>query len=276
MRRKLLHVYRNTALGRETLLQSAWFCRQTGCRLEVYVPRHPQLLLYLERAVATVTLDSSYLRDPDSAEQRARSIASELRIAMELVEPSGFTTETLPNLKGEYAFMACPRSMSERSSRIRFGHLGPRVRAIIKAASFPVLLPTPVYKPWSSIVVCYGGSENAIRALRCARRLSKDAGVPLSIFTWAEGKARAEYEDPLGQAGLLDTLESESIAWHFAAGDSLEECLFDISREALIVCGAYGHGAVREALFGSKPETIQTELPNNLLILGPNVPGGLG
>jgi len=33
MNRKLLHVYRNTALGRETLLQSAWFCsRIVGVR----------------------------------------------------------------------------------------------------------------------------------------------------------------------------------------------------------------------------------------------------
>jgi nucleotide-binding universal stress UspA family protein len=127
-----------------------------------------------------------------------------------------------------------------------------------------------VYKPWSSIVVCYGGSDISIRALSCARRLSKDAGVPLSLFTWVQDRERAEYEQPLRSAGLLDTLKSESIDWHFAEGDTLEECLFDISRDALVVCGAYGHGAVREALFGSKPETIQTELPNNLLILGPN------
>jgi nucleotide-binding universal stress UspA family protein len=36
------------------------------------------------------------------------------------------------------------------------------------------------------------------------------------------------------------------------------------------VVGAYGHGVVRELLFGSKLELIQSVLPNNMLIIGPN------
>ena len=34
--------------------------------------------------------------------------------------------------------------------------------------------------------------------------------------------------------------------------------------------GAYGHGVVREMLFGSTMEMIQTHLPNTMLIAGPN------
>ena len=49
--------------------------------------------------------------------------------------------------------MCCPRSISDVSTRISLGHIGPKVRSIIKNAGFPVLTPTPVYKEWKSIMV---------------------------------------------------------------------------------------------------------------------------
>lgn len=275
MKRKLLHVFRNTPLGRETLLQSAWFCKQLGCDLAVYVPRHPELLLHLENRVATVSLDSTYLRSPDTAVGHVRAIASEVDLKVELVEPDGFTAPTLPNLSSNYAFMTCPRSMSELSNRIRLGHIGPRVRVIVNQAPFPVLLPTPVYKPWRSVVACFGGSENSIRALRLARRISSEAGAPLSIFTWSGGLERASFEASLEEAGLAAAVQAGEVPWNLSGAATLAEALYDISRDALVVAGAYGHGAVREAFFGSKPETIQAEVPNNLMLVGPAVRAGL-
>jgi len=273
MERKLLHVYRNTALGRETQLQSAWFCNRTGCSLEVYVPRHAQFLLYFEHSVATVSLDSSYLRDGASAVERVRDIAAELDCAVSFVEPRDFTAPTLPNLPSDYTFVACPRSMSERSSKLHLGHIGPRVREIVKTAPFPVLLPTPIYKPWHSITALFGGSENSVRALMRARRLSRDAGVPLSIFSWSDGKGRDGFERLLAPTGLLEEVERGDVEWVFAETETFVEGLFDISRDALLAVGAYGHGRVREALFGSKLEAIQGEIPNNLLVVGPLAAG---
>ncbi len=270
--RMLLHVYRNTALGRETLLQSAYFCQMTGASLGVYVPRTSQFLLYFEHAVATVGLDSSYLRDPDTAVARVGEILGEFDISHVMIEPSSHTAPELPNLESEFEFMACPRSMSERSSKIRFGHLGPRVRAIVRAAPFPVLLPTPVFKPWKCIVACFGGSENSIRAISRARLLSRRAKVPLLLFTHDEGKGRAEYEKLLEGDEVLEEVRSGEVEWLFAETKNLTESLFDIPRDALVVSGAYGAGVVREALFGSKLEAIQTEVPNNLLVVGPDVP----
>lgn len=269
----LLHVYRNTPLGRETLLQSAYYCKMIGCRLRIFIPRHAQFLMYFEHAVATVGLDSSYLRDPESAGRRTVEIAGEFDIAPEIIEPSGFTADTLPHVSGHFSAMACPRSMSELSSKIRFGHLGPRVRAIVRAANFPVLLPTPVFKPWNRVVACFGGSENSVRAVLRAQAVSQAAGVPLTLFTHADGQPRESYEKPLAAAGLLGAVRSGKIEWIFAEEGALAESLFEIPRDSLVVAGAYGHGAVREALFGSKLEAIQTEVPNNLLVVGPNVTG---
>ncbi len=37
----------------------------------------------------------------------------------------------------------------------------------------------------------------------------------------------------------------------------------------LVVLGAFGHGLIRDILFGSKMEKIQGSITNNLLIVGP-------
>jgi nucleotide-binding universal stress UspA family protein len=274
MRRTLLHVYRNTALGRETLLQSAYFCQKTGCKLGIYIPRASQVLMYFKHSVATIGLDSSYLRAPDSAESRAAEIADEFDVTVEMLEPTGYTATDLPNLDGEFGYMACPRSMSERTTKIRFGHLGPRVRAVVRAAPFPVLLPTPVFKPWHSVVACFGGSENSLRAISRALQLSKSAQVPLSLFTHAEGQSREDYEKLLEGSEVHDKIVSGEVEWTFSDSGALAESLFDIPRDTLVVSGAYGAGVVREALFGSKLEAIQTEVPNNLLVVGPEVAAG--
>jgi nucleotide-binding universal stress UspA family protein len=272
MERTLLHVYRNTPLGRETLLQSAYFCEATGCTLQVYVPRHPQFLLYFDEAVSTVGLDATYLRDGETAAARVTEIAGDFDVKLEQLEPTGFTAPTLPHVKSDHSFMACPRSMSELATKIRFGHLGPRVRAIVQKATFPVLLPTPVFKPWKSVIACFGGSDNSVRAAVRAQGLARDAHVPFALFTYADGKARGYYEEPLEQAGILDSVRAGETEWHFIEDGDFVDRLYDIPRDALVAAGAYGHGAVREAFFGSKLETIQTEVPNNLLVVGPNVP----
>jgi nucleotide-binding universal stress UspA family protein len=45
--------------------------------------------------------------------------------------------------------------------------------------------------------------------------------------------------------------------------------LYDVPHDALMVLGAYGHGVIKDLLFGSKMEKIQSTVTNNLLIAGP-------
>ena len=58
--------------------------------------------------------------------------------------------------------------------------------------------------------------------------------------------------------------------WHIFETGNFEDNLYDVPHNALVVLGAYGHGIIRTIVFGSKMETIQSTISNNLLIVGPN------
>ncbi len=76
--------------------------------------------------------------------------------------------------------MCCPRSISDMSSKIGLGYIGPRVRRIVKSARFPVLITSPAYREWQRIAVFFGGSTNAVTGKTNAMATSRsfDADVP--------------------------------------------------------------------------------------------------
>ena len=74
METKLFHIFRNTPLGRETLLQSIYFCGQTGATPVVYIPKFTKFLMYFENEVVQVDLDASYLTAPHSALEHASEL----------------------------------------------------------------------------------------------------------------------------------------------------------------------------------------------------------
>ena len=51
--------------------------------------------------------------------------------------------------------------------------------------------------------------------------------------------------------------------------------LYDLPHDALVFSGAYGHGLIKNMLFGSKVELAQATLTNSLLVSGPNSRAGL-
>ena len=108
--------------------------------------------------------------------------------------PKNFTASTLPDIPTNFDFMCCPRSVSDLSSKIGLGYIGPRVRRIVSSARFPVLITSPVFKPWKRLAVFFGGSANALNALKLGLRLARETGVPLDIFTQAENHSREDYE----------------------------------------------------------------------------------
>ena len=61
MAKQLLHIFRNTPFGRETLLQSANFCRQLDVTLVIYIPEYTKFLMYFDNDVVQIDLDHSYL-----------------------------------------------------------------------------------------------------------------------------------------------------------------------------------------------------------------------
>ena len=269
MAQKLFHIFRNTPLGRETLLQSIYFCQQMSLLPTIYIPTSTKFLMYFENDVVQVDLDPSYLNDPKTAEAHVDALLGAAGMSPDLLTPKNYTASTLPDIPTNFDFMCCPRSISDLSSKIGLGYIGPRVRRIIQAARFPVLITSPVYKTWHSVAVFFGGSANAVNALRLGIRVAKMTGMRLNIYTQVGKQAPAEYEAIVGEKGLDKQLEKVLGKWTFFDKGSFEDNLYAVPHDALVVLGAYGHGIIRDIMFGSMMEKIQSTISNNLLIAGP-------
>ena len=270
MNYKLLHIFRNTPFGRETFLQSLYFCKTINAFPVVYIPESDKFLMYFSNDAVQVDLDQSYLLSPKSAKHRAEDLFNEMGFKPMFYKPKNFTASSLPDISTNFDYLCSPRSVSDRSSKIGLGHIGPRIRRVIKHATFPVLLTSPVFKPWKSISVFFGGSKNALNALRLGLKLAMSSGLPLDIYTLKENHRELHYREQVQKAGLEDPLSQLSNQWHFYKKSEFDIMLYAVPHDSLIVLGAYGHGIIKDVLLGSKMEKIQSTVTNNLLITGPH------
>lgn len=272
MAARLFHIYRNTPSGRENLLQSAYFCRMVDAAPVVYLPKFTRFLMYFENDVVQVDLDDSYLTAPDTAQTHAAEILADAGLDARFFTAKNHTASTLPDIPVDFDYMCCPRSISDLSSKFGLGYIGSRVRRIVRSAKFPVLIPSTAFKPWKSVTVFFGGSENAVNALRQGFQVARQAGVPLDLVTQLEGgMKKADYETVLDGAGLGGLVADQVRDWHLFSEGKFEENLFTVPHDALLVMGAFGHGLIRDVIFGSKMEKIQSVMPNSMLIAGPRM-----
>ena len=265
----IFHIFRNTPLGRETLLQSIYFCRKAGASPIVYIPEFTKFLMYFENDVVQVDLDGSYLTSPETANKHATELLAEWEINPKFFTPKNYTASTLPDIPTNYDFMCCPRSISDLSSKIGLGYIGSKVRRIVKSAHFPVLITSPSYKEWNSIVVFFGGSQNSINALKLGLRIKRATGMKLDIFTQVENKYKNSYEKIIENENLTEDIDRLVDKWRMFKKGKFEENLYHVPHDSLVVLGAFGHGLIRDIVFGSKMEKIQSTISNNLLIAGP-------
>jgi len=265
MNKPLLHVFRNTPFGRETLLQSAYTCQLLHLSLDIYIPADKKFLFYFCDEIVQVDLDKSYLFDPATAREHAEQIlAAYPQVNYRFIPPASYTATGLPDLPTAYTVMTSPRSISDVSSRIGLGHIGPKVRRIVQQATFPILIPGAGFKPWQQLVALYGGSAAAAKGLKLALTYQQASKKPLKIISMGD---RATLEAMLDEQGLLEAVQQHN--WEVFPGDSLQQQLYNIPHDSLVVLGAYGHGSIK-ALFGSNMELIQSQLPNSLLVVGPH------
>jgi hypothetical protein len=255
-------------MGRETLMQSAYFCQRIGATLAIYISRHTKFLMYFEHDVVQVDMDKSYLKRPETARERASHIAGEMGLLPLFVEPKNFTASTLPDIPATFDFMSCPEAISHLASRIGLGHIGLRVPGIVSSARFPVLITRPVYKPWRSIAVFFGGSANAINALKLGFRLKTTSQMTLNVYTQLENRLE-EYKKWIQEAHLEKEFQGLVQQWFFFDTVSFEDTLYEVPHDAMLVVGAYGHGVIHDLVFGSKMEKIQSTVTNSFLIVGP-------
>ena len=87
---KLLHIFRNTPFGRETLFQSIYFCKQVGAIPAIYIPEFPKFLMYFENNVVQVDLDDSYLISKDTALEHVAEILEQENIKSDFIKPQNF------------------------------------------------------------------------------------------------------------------------------------------------------------------------------------------
>ncbi len=271
METQLFHIFRNTPLGRETLLQSIFFCNMTGSSLTIYIPEFTKFLMYFDNQVVQIDLDNSYLSYPQTALEHAKTLTKEGGVEPGFLVPKNFTASTLPDISVNFDFMCCPRSISDITSKIGIGHIGSKVRRIIKTAPFPVIITSPAYREWNRITVFFGGSTNAVKALKLGIRIARNTDMPLEVFTQVEGKTTKQHcEEIVQKENISKDIEKYVKKWNYFEKDSFEENLYEVSPEALVIMGAFGHGLIKDIFFGSKMEKIQSTLTNNLLIAGPN------
>lgn len=270
MENRLLHIFRNTPIGRETLLQSIYFCSKVGASPVIYIPKSTKFLMYFDNDVVQVDLDNSYVTSPDTALEHATELVEQAGMNARFLEPKHYTASTLPDIQTNFDYMCCPRSISDLSSKIGLGYIGPRVRRIVTSARFPVLIPSPVFKAWKSIVVFFGGSMNAVLALKLGFGISRVSGMPLDIFTFLGKNSREAYRQTIKEENLEEEMDRYLNEWKYFEITMLEENLYDVPHDALVIMGAYGHGLIKDLLFGSKMEKIHSILSNNMLIVGPN------
>ncbi|MGM0418190.1 MAG: universal stress protein [Thermodesulfobacteriota bacterium] len=270
MKPRLFHIFRNTPFGRETILQSLYFCKLMDCRPVVYFPESDKFLMYFENEAIQIDLDRSYLKSPETAEKNVSDLMEKFPSKPVFLRSENRTATNLPDVQSDFEYMTCPRTISDLSSKIGLGYIGARVRKIVKSAQFPVLIPSTVFKPWESVTVFFGGSVNSVNAMRLAITVSKTSGKPLKIITFKEKKKSSkDYENILKQARLYDLLEKNLSSWDFYEISNLEKDLYQVPHDSILVMGAYGHGVIKDVLFGSVLEKIQTIMPNSMLIAGP-------
>jgi len=270
MNYKLLHIFRNTPFGRETFLQSLYFSKTINAFPVVYIPKSDKFLMYFSNDAVQVDLDQSYLSSPETAKSHAEELFNEMGLKPMFYEPKNFTASSLPDVSTNYDYLCCPRSVSDLSSKIGLGHIGPKVRRIIKHATFPILITSPVFKPWKNISVFFGGSKNALNALKLALKIAMSSGLPLSLYTLLEKRDEGYYRDLIQKSGLEAPVSQLTQQWHFYKKSDFDAMLYEVPHDSLIVLGAYGHGVIKDILLGSKMEKIQSTVTNNLLVTGPH------
>ena len=246
MTARLFHIFRNNPFGRETLLQSIYFCKKVGVSLVIYIPRHKKFLMHFKNDVVRINLDDSYLTSPNTALARATELAEKMVIRARFHDPNHYVKSILPDIKANYNFMSCPRSISDLSSKIGLGYLGPRVRGIIESARFPVIITCPAYKKWQSIAVFFGGSANAVNALKLGFRISGASGMRLDVFTQIEDVSRKSYEQIITDNNLKKEMSRCVKKWHVFEKGNFEENLYKVPHNALVILGAYRHSRITQ------------------------------
>lgn len=271
MKTTLLHIFRNSPMGRENLMQSIYFCKQQfGLSLAIYIPETTQFGMNFGGNPVAVQLDNSYVDHFATARKHAEQLLADSKCPVQFFVPRERLSNAMPLLPDEWTMMACPRVISEQAARVGLGHIGPKVRNLVKHAHFPIFIPSMSFKPWTNVTAFFGGSRLGATSVKAGMAIARLARVPFTIHTQLNGITKKDCEKSLSDVGIVDAMSARDVEWRFHDVGTFEENLYAVPHDSLVVVGAAGHKLIAELVFGSKLETIQETLPNPMVIVGPD------
>lgn len=262
MSSRFLHVYEDTSLGREALLQTAHFCRIMDAAPVIYIPRTRRFLMYLENRVTQVDL-AGFPKDED-ARKCALSHASEIMADAGLdalfLDPAHWTTASLPDISVDFEFMACP--LPRRGGLAPYSDLG--MRRLPMEAPFSVFMPPVIFNPWKSIALFQYEGKKSEKSFMLGRRMAEKAEVPMDIFCFGRKEDQDEhFENFIGGGSrhlrkviFLDKDAKGSEAW------------MHVPHDALLLFEALTGTWLGNRLFPSFQKEARTWLPNPALFSG--------
>ena len=149
------------------------------------------------------------------------------------------------------------------------GLLGSNLESVVRRSKLPVIVTPHAYRTLQRILVCFDGSEYALRALRAAVHLAVSCPkgiiqLRLLIVNECEETARKIAETAVK---YLSAYQIPDILIH-RKGDPVEQiisCSNDENAD-LVAMGAYGHSRIRELVLGSTTEAILRQIKRAVLL----------
>jgi len=149
------------------------------------------------------------------------------------------------------------------------GLLGSNLESVVRRSSLPVIVTPHSYRTLQRILVCFDGSEYALRALRVAVNLAVSCPqeiIQLRLLVVQDNEETARQ--------LAEMAVKYLSAYHFPdillfrRGDPVEQ-IIDCANEEnadLVAIGAYGHSRIRELVLGSTTESILRQINRAVLL----------
>lgn len=266
----LFHIYSNTPLGRESLFQAIHFCRTLNLSLTVYIPSSKWFFLGFgtEADAIMVELDNSYLSSPETALNNASDLIYEKGLQTKWIVPEKDERRDEEKITVPFEFMCCMRCLKAPISKLSVGYIDTLVRKIVNIARFPVLITSVMYRPWTRLAIFYGGSDSSLCALKLGVHICRSSGLKMDIFTQNEGRDKQSIRETIDSLSFENAINRVCDNWIEFNSDDFISNMYNVPRDALVVLGGFRSQIGRN--YSSIMEKIQSTIPNNLLVIGPN------
>ncbi|MDR4507374.1 MAG: universal stress protein [Candidatus Brocadiaceae bacterium] len=144
--------------------------------------------------------------------------------------------------------------------------LGTNVEFVVRQTHKPVLITPQKYKPFTRMLIAYGGSAASDMAVKRGAEIAKAMNLPITVVSVADKKGKAvetlsTAEALLRSLGLsVDTIAKEGTD---TVGGILDVCKdgYDI-----LVMGAYGHSKLQEMILGSTTVRVMRKVSCPILL----------